>query len=130
MPVQVRVTVSHVPLVWRDQDTLIHMIASATDERLAWLAMRDYVSKRTQPSILMRIVGAGSTLADGYYNDRVSLPRSEAHEMASTKQQQYAFAVDDAARELTSQERVVLRSTGHVPDWFIARVEELRHTNG
>jgi hypothetical protein len=106
------------------------MIPSATDERLAWLAMRDYVTKRTRPSILMRIVGAGSTLADTHYGDRVPVPRSEAHEMASIKAQNYAFAVDDAARELTPAECVVLRSTGQLPDWFIARVEELRRANG
>jgi len=92
--------------------------------------MRDYVSKRTRPSILMRILGAGSTSADGRYHDRVPAPRSEAHDMASIKAQHYAFAVDDAAQELTPPERVVLRSTGQVPDWFIARVEELRRANG
>jgi hypothetical protein len=49
--------------------------------------------------------------------------------MASIKQQAYAFAVDDAARELTHEECVTLHSTGQVPDWFIARVEELRRAN-
>jgi hypothetical protein len=116
--------------IWRDQDTLMHMVPNATDERLAWLAMRDYVSKRSRPSVLMRLLGAGHTFSDADYGGRVPAPRSEAHDMASIKAQNYAFAVDDAARELTPQERVVLRSTGHVPDWFIARVEELRDANG
>ena len=116
--------------MWHDLVTLIYMNATATDERLAWLAMREYVNKRAQPSILMRLLGAGSTLDHGYYTDRVSIPRSEAREMASMKHQQYAFAVDDASRELTPQERAVLRSTGRLPDWFIARVEQLRRANG
>jgi hypothetical protein len=81
-----------------------------TDDRLAWLAMRDYVRSKCKPSGILRILGA----------------MSEAREFATDKAQSYAFAVGDAVADLSAEDRQMLRRTGQVPDWFIARVEELR----
>jgi hypothetical protein len=87
-----------------------------SDDRLAWLAMRDYVQSRCRPSLLLRIAGS-ITGAGGM---------REAREFASDKAHSYAFAVGDAVQDLSSEDRKMLRRTGQVPDWFIARVEELR----
>jgi hypothetical protein len=87
-----------------------------SDDRLAWLAVRDYVRSRCRPSGFLRIVGA---LTRGPAGD-------EARDFASDKAHSYAFAVGDAVQDLTPDDRMMLRRTGQVPDWFIARVEELR----
>ncbi|TDT98710.1 hypothetical protein EDD99_6941 [Streptomyces sp. 846.5] len=36
----------------------------------------------------------------------------------------YAIAVDEASNQLSPDERLHLRSTGEVPDWFLADVEQ------
>ena|SRR5215217_3168827 len=115
--------------MWHDGSTLMCMTPRATDERLAWLAVRDYVNKRTRPSIFLRILGSAANLDNHYSSGRTPEPPREAQGLASAKAQSYAFAVDDAARELSHEELVMLRSTGHVPDWFIARVEQLYRAN-
>lgn len=85
-----------------------------SDDRLAWLAVKDYVQSKCRPSTIMRLLGA---FTGGM---------SEAREFASDKAHTYAFAVGDAVRDLSAEDRKMLRRTGQVPDWFIARVEELR----
>jgi hypothetical protein len=87
-----------------------------SEDRLAWLAVRDYVRSRCRPSFLLRLLGATS----GGGGMRA------AREVASDKVHSYAFAVADAVDNLSLDDRKMLRRTGHVPDWFIARVEELR----
>ncbi len=87
-----------------------------SDDRLAWLAMRDYVRSKCKPSGILRILGA-ITGSGGL---------AEAREFASEKAQSYAFAVSDAVADLSAEDRKILRRTGQVPDWFAARVEELR----
>ena len=86
-----------------------------SDDRLAWLAVRDYVRGQTRPSFFLRLFGALSRLGG-----------DEARDFASDKAHSYAFAVGDAVQDLSTEDRKMLRRTGQVPDWFIARVEELR----
>jgi len=86
-----------------------------TDERLCWLAIRDEIEKKTRPSLLMRILSAGSSRyghdeARGHQRDHMGA---------------YAEAVYDAARDLSADDRKMLRRNGAVPDWFLARVREL-----
>jgi hypothetical protein len=87
-----------------------------SDDRLAWLAVQDYVRSKCRPSGILRIFGA-ITGSGGL---------REAREFASDKAHTYAFAVGDAVADLSAEDRAMLRRTGQVPDWFIARVEELR----
>jgi hypothetical protein len=83
-----------------------------TDERLAWLAVRDQIQRETAPSIIMRIVGAMTFSRDA----------REARELAGDKRSAYAFAVDDVARELQPEERRILREAGMIPAWFLPEV--------
>jgi hypothetical protein len=83
-----------------------------TDERLAWLAVRDQVQRETAPSTLMRILGAMTSSRGSH----------EARELAGDKRSAYAFAVDDLARELKPEERRILRETGMIPVWFLPEV--------
>ncbi|MEV6525850.1 hypothetical protein AB0M43_28290 [Longispora sp. NPDC051575] len=86
-----------------------------TDERLAWLAMRDHCAQKSRRTGIMgflsRIQFAGDD--DTAHTDR----RSE-------KMQDYGLAVDDVARDLTPAERVALRETGLLPGWFTDAVEK------
>lgn len=104
-----------------------------TDERLCWLAMRDYCAKKSSKrglfgwlGLLTAASGRGyrGAAATGIVNDSYRDARSD-------KMGDYAFAVDDAARTLKPDERAHLRATGEVPDWFAADVErryqEIRH---
>jgi hypothetical protein len=89
------------------------------DDRLAWLAIKPYIVDKTRPSFWWRLLGTlgrRGAVASGH----------EAREIASEKRTSYAFAVGDAVQELSREDRAMLRRTGQVPDWFIARVEELR----
>ncbi|MEV0269692.1 hypothetical protein AB0H43_13000 [Hamadaea sp. NPDC050747] len=86
-----------------------------TDERLCWLAVRDQIGAKTRPSIFLRIFGAG----------RLGVVADMAQDLADDRHQAYAFAVDDAARELGPDDRRILRKHGVVPDSFMARVQEL-----
>ncbi|MEV0271949.1 MAG: hypothetical protein HOV71_09650 [Hamadaea sp.] len=86
-----------------------------TDERLCWLAVRDQIEAKTRPSLLMRILSAGSSR---YGHD-------EARSHQRDHMGAYAEAVFDAAQELSADDRRILRRNGVVPDWFLARVREL-----
>lgn len=96
-----------------------------TDERLCWLAVRDYCATRASKrglfgwlGLLMAASGRGgrASSATGLVNDSYRDGRSD-------KMGDYAFAVDDAARTLSKDERAHLRATGEVPEWFLADVE-------
>lgn len=92
-----------------------------TDERLAWLAVRDHFGALSRKrgvlgAILLVLASMRRRSAGGMVND-------EQRDAMSDKLGDYGFAVDDAARTLSRDERVRLRATGEVPDWFIADVE-------
>lgn len=86
-----------------------------TDERLAWLAVRDEVARRTPPPLLLRILGA-ATLDYG--------SGDAARDVRDSRRRRYMFAVDDAAGRLNADERRLLRQTGQVPAWFLPYVED------
>jgi hypothetical protein len=96
-----------------------------TDERLCWLAVRDYCAKKSGKrgffgwlGLFVAASGRGNrgATATGIANDSYRGGRSD-------KMGDYAFAVDDAARTLSKDERAHLRATGEAPDWFLADVE-------
>jgi hypothetical protein len=103
-------------------------MARARDERLAWLAIRDQLERRSRRrSLLRRLVGnfvptgrgLGSDVTGGSIKGRMM---------------RYSFAVDDVAQRLSPEERQVLRGTGQLPEWFLEAVErryrELRGRQG
>ncbi|GIL25222.1 hypothetical protein [Actinocatenispora comari] len=92
-----------------------------TDERLAWLAVRDHFGKVSRKrgvlGVVLLVLGSmRRRSAGGMVND-------EQRDAMSDKLGDYAFAVDDAARTLSKDERARLRATGQVPDWFVADVQ-------
>ena len=44
-------------------------------------------------------------------------------EARSDQKMNYAFAVDEASKKLTHEERLHLRATEVVPDWFLADID-------
>jgi hypothetical protein len=90
-----------------------------TDERLCWLAVRDQLrdhSERKSSGGLFALMPLG----------RAARIREKADEMMH----EYAFAVDDASRQLKPEERQVLRQTGQVPGWFMSDVQRRAATQG
>jgi hypothetical protein len=97
-----------------------------TDERLAWLAVRDELARKARRGGLLGRLLAGVSgrrhviTRDGKVIDTGN--RSQAQ--LSDKMGDYAFAVDDVAQRLSTPERRTLRSTGAVPPWFLDHVEQ------
>ncbi len=98
-----------------------------TDERLAWLAVREELAKRSKKgTLLARILHAMN-------GDRAIVVRGNgeggefggsAHtEVLSERMQGYAFAVDDVASRLSPDDRRTLRETCAVPPWFLDAVQ-------
>ncbi|GIG62366.1 hypothetical protein Lfu02_67380 [Longispora fulva] len=81
-----------------------------TDERLAWLAMRDYCDEKSRRTGIMGFLS------------RIQTPGAN-NERRSAKMMDYGLAVDDVARDLTPAERAELRRTGMLPGWFVESVE-------
>jgi hypothetical protein len=103
-------------------------MARARDERLAWLAVREQLIRRSRRrSFLRRVLGNMLPTAHGLGSD---LTRSAI----KGRMMRYSFAVDDVAQRLRPEEREVLRATGQLPDWFMdaveSRVRELRRERG
>lgn len=104
-----------------------------SDERLAWLAMRDYCQKRSNKGIvkfLMRFMGGGNAS----YNVRsrgtqmtvhtgASGARAMRNELTSGKMMDYSIAVDTCSQRLSDKERQLLRTARKLPEWFTAAVE-------
>jgi len=86
-----------------------------TDERLAWLAAKDYCDRQA------RVTGPLAWLA-------ILLTRGRAAGVRRLRVQDklmdYGLAVDDVSRRLTAEERATLRAANQLPDWFIPAVEE------
>ncbi|GAA2744941.1 hypothetical protein [Kitasatospora cinereorecta] len=94
---------------------------NVTDERLAWLLVRDELSRRTEKTpwwSLLRFLHAArgrhglATQAGGMQQ-----------EATSGRMADYALAVDDAAETLSAEERRTLRETSTLPGWFMDDVE-------
>ena len=86
------------------------------DERLAWLAVRDRLARRSQRFGVMGWVAMLATF--GFAKHR-------ARHIAANRMKAYSVAVDRAASFLTPEERTELRSVGTVPPWFLSEVERL-----
>jgi hypothetical protein len=98
-------------------------VPRVSDERLCWLAVADEVGKigrRVGFWGWVSALGAGSTGRSG--KSGAAMSGSARRERTSDRMADFAFAVDDAAATLNQAERAVLRSTGAVPDWFLADV--------
>jgi hypothetical protein len=88
------------------------------DERLAWLAVRDELTRRSRCgplTFLRRVFGNMAPTTRGLGTD-VTVPSANRH------MRRYSFAVYDVAQRLDAGEREVLRATGRVPDWFLGAV--------
>ena len=98
------------------------MATRFTDERLAWLAVRDQLSRKAgRARLLSRLLGGRGAR---YRKDGVLLDSGgRDNEIIGEKMRDYALAVDDVAQRLTSDERRILRATGKVPEWFLDDVE-------
>jgi hypothetical protein len=94
---------------------------SLTDERLAWLAVRDDLNKQLRGSFGLALLGF---FADGGFRRGVRSCGSSRGGMISGRMAVYAEAVDDLAGELSAEERRTLRTTRQVPAWFLPRVQE------
>ncbi|GIH16940.1 hypothetical protein [Rugosimonospora africana] len=93
-------------------------MAKVRDERLAWLAVRDRLNRRSRRrSVLGRLFGNLTPTGTGFGTD---LSRGSV----KSRMMRYSFAVDDVAQRLTPEERQALRATGQVPDWFLGAVEK------
>ncbi|WP_412540149.1 hypothetical protein R8Z50_30690 [Longispora sp. K20-0274] len=86
-----------------------------TDERLAWLAMRDYCDQKSRKTGLLGFISRVMSAGDA---------NNDHSERRSDKMMDYGLAVDDVARELTPAERTRLRETGMLPGWFVEAVED------
>jgi len=86
-----------------------------TDERLAWLAAREYCDRQARATgaffwlSLLFGFGAGARV----WRRRVK-----------EKLMDYGIAVDDVSRRLTAEERATLRAINRLPDWFFAAVDD------
>jgi len=95
------------------------VVPKLTDERLCWLAMRDYVDEKSRKVGLFRLftyLGSGRRGGTRAGSDM-------RREQTSGVKIDYALAVDQAADKLSYDERLHLRATGEVPDWFVEDVE-------
>jgi hypothetical protein len=85
-----------------------------SDERLAWLAAKDYCTKKSwtpPPGYgLMLILTVG--MISRIYREK-----------AKETMRDYSFAVEDVTRRLSADERTVLRTRGTLPDWFLTAAD-------
>jgi hypothetical protein len=108
------------------------------DERLAWLAVRDDLHRTDRRRISSRVAAildrrnraAARARITGPHDGRrhdpglgdVDVPASSTYMIRSS------LAVDEVSRRLSVEERVALRETGRVPDWFLDEVKSVaRH---
>jgi hypothetical protein len=88
-----------------------------SDERLAWLAARDYCIARAQQHgagfWLLYVLGARAHRGEGIRQDS-----------SNEKLKLYAVVVDQLVGRLTPQERDTLRMDRWLPRWFLPAVDE------
>jgi len=90
------------------------------DERLAWLAVRDELARRSRRrplTFLRRILGNLAPTSKGFGQDATA-------PVAGRRMRRWSVAVFDVAQRLNPGEREVLRATGRVPDWFLDAVRQ------
>jgi hypothetical protein len=97
-------------------------VPNVSDERLCWLSIRGSLDKKARKLSLFGVLTVIATASRGRGSAR--LGSTSRRDEASEKFADYAFAVDDAANNLTPEERKHLRSTGEVPAWFLSDVEQ------
>jgi hypothetical protein len=98
-----------------------------TDERLAWLAVRNDLNNQSRPNSLrtfLQRLGRSRTAGSIYTSRGAYGQVNQADDFTSRKMQTYAIAVDELSRRLSKDERAVLRSTGKVPAWFLPAINE------
>ncbi|WP_042433207.1 hypothetical protein [Streptacidiphilus anmyonensis] len=104
----------------RKQQSRPTSVPKLNDDRLCWLAVRDHVDKHTRKLGLIGWLGVlGSQRGRGSARLGGNMRRDEM----SDQKMDYAFAVDQASENLTHEERLHLRATGLVPDWFLADID-------
>lgn len=92
-------------------------VPQLNDDRLCWLAVRDHVDKHSRKVGLWGWMNAlGARRGGGLAGDT-------RREGMSDQKMDYAIAVDRAAEQLTNEERLHLRATGEVPDWFLEDID-------
>lgn len=90
------------------------------EDRLCWLAVRDQLGKQSRrPGVFGWITILGSARG----RSSAALGGSARRDAASDRMADFAIAVDEASNGLSHEERLHLRSTGEVPDWFLADVQ-------
>jgi hypothetical protein len=101
---------------------------NVTDERLAWLAVRDELARESRRLglrgwLLAVLTGGGGALPSASASRAgPTVGRARWRERTSERMGDYALAVDDVAQRLSDEERRVLRASGQVPDWFLDAV--------
>ncbi len=90
--------------------------ADVRDDRLAWLAIRDDLDRRSRRNPLAALLTVtGNTGGGDPLGNRWS-------EIRTTRMALYWSAVTDVTERLNEAERRTLRRTGAVPGWFLAAV--------
>jgi hypothetical protein len=80
------------------------------DERLAWLAVRDELTRRVHRRRMW------DTLIS------LGLAPAATREWERERLSRYSLVVDGLAQKLSEEERRVLRETGRPPAWFLKAV--------
>lgn len=94
--------------------------AKVRDERLAWLAVRDELARRSRNrplTFVRRIFGNLAPTTKGFGHDTTA-------PVTSRRMRRWSVAVHEVAQRLDAGEREVLRATGRVPDWFLDAIGE------
>ena len=95
-------------------------VPHVNDDRLCWLAIRDELGKSSRR---LGVFGWITVLGGGRGGSGAALGGSARRDAASDRMADFAIAVDEASNQLSHEERLHLRSTGDVPDWFLADVQ-------
>ncbi|MFD8480204.1 hypothetical protein [Kitasatospora sp. NPDC059673] len=105
---------------------MTNTVPNLSDDRLAWLAVRDQLNKKARrPGAFGWFTALFGLLSLRAGARAAGMAGDMRREAASGKLHEYAFAVDTAAETLTATERAHLRATGEVPAHFLAEVERL-----
>ncbi|HZP51994.1 MAG TPA: hypothetical protein VFB40_12540 [Actinocrinis sp.] len=96
-----------------------------TTSRLAWLAARPVLLKRSRPwwTTLLRILGSSGRGRSGVGS---AMARDLSSEVVDDRLATYSVPVDRVSERLSPTEVATLREHGTLPDWFLDAVEEER----
>jgi hypothetical protein len=94
---------------------------SLTDERLAWIAAREALRTSSQGGLFRRVLlGLLSGRRTGSRHVTMTHAGSELQaDIVGEKMMRYSIVVDELSRKLSDEERVTLRATGQLPEWFL-----------